>query len=152
MKRSKLLAVAVVALMLTVAIPAQVASAQTAYTEKLTVYTAGSMFLWEMTFTGINGSSHLSAFESTPGLSWYNISAISTTSWVSDMQIFGPSGYNLLPVPFVPSQGLFLSVGSDSYADALSAANALDSYLVTSFTSLSNGTGTYSFYLSLIHI
>jgi len=128
------------------AIPVQVASAKGAYSERLTVFTSGSIALWEMTFTGINGSSHLSALESAPGLSWYNISAISTANWVSDMQIFGPSGYNLLPVPFVPSQGLFLTVGSDSFSDASAAANGLDSYLLTSFKSFSNGTGTYTFY------
>jgi len=128
------------------ATPAQVASAKGAYTEKLTVFTSGSLALWEMTFTGINGSSHLSALESAPGLSWYNISAINSASWLSDMQVFGPKGYNLLPVPFVPSQGLFLAVGSDSFSDASAAASALDSYLLTSFKSFSNGTGTYSFY------
>ena len=146
MKRSQVLAVAVVALMVIVAVPVQATSAQGGYTERLTVFTAGSIALWEMTFTGINGSSHLSALESSPGLSWYNISAISTTSWTSDMQVFGPSGYNLLPVPFVPSQGLFLTVGSDSFNDASAAASALDSYLLTSFASFSNGTGTYTFY------
>ena len=135
-----------VALMVLSSIPAQIASAKGAYSERLTVFTSGSLALWEMTFTGINGSSHLSALESAPGLTWYNISAISTTGWTSDMQIFGPMGYNLLPVPFVPSQGLFLTVGSDSFSDASAAASALDSYLLTSFISLSNGTGTYSFY------
>jgi len=128
------------------AVPAQVASAKGAYSERLTVFTSGSNALWEMAFTGINGSSHLSALESAPGLVWYNISAISTTGWLSDMQIFGPRGYNLLPVPFVPSQGLFLTVGSDSFSDASAAAGALDSYLLTSFESLSNGTGSYTFY------
>jgi len=146
LKRSQLLAVAVVALMVLSAVPARVASAKGGYSERLTVFTSGSIALWEMTFTGINGSSHLSALESAPGLSWYNISAISTTAWVSDMQIFGPKGYNLLPVPFVPSQGLFLTVGSDSFTDASAAASALDSYLLTSFESYSNGTGTYTFY------
>jgi len=128
------------------AVPAQVAVAKGAYSERLTVFTSGSIALWEMTFTGINGSSHLSALESAPGLSWYNISAISTAGWTSDMQVFGPRGYNLLPVPFLPSQGLFLAVGSDSFSDAFAAASALDSYLLTSFVSVSNGTGAYTFY------
>ena len=135
-----------VALMVLSAFPAQVASARGAYSERLTVFTSGSIALWEMTFTGINGSSHLTALESAPGLSWYNISAISTIGWTSDMQVFGPRGYNLLPVPFVPPQGLFLTVGSDSFSDASAAASALDSYLLTSFRSFSNSTGTYIFY------
>jgi len=143
-----LLAVAVVALMVLSAVPvrAQVASAGVSYSERLTVFTSGSNALWEMTFTGVNGSSHLSALESAPGLSWYNISAVSTTNLQSDMQIFGPAGYNLLPVPFVPSQGLFLTVGSDSFGDASTAAGALGSYLLTSFQSFSNRSGTYTFY------
>ena len=135
------------------AIPVQQAQAAAAYSEKLNVYVAGSDALWFFTFGGVNGSSRLSAFESTPGLSWYNVTAIKTAGWVSDFQVFGARGYNLLPYPMnstafggVPSQGLFLTVGSDSYADASAAAAALDSYLLTSFASLSNGTGTYTFY------
>ncbi len=146
MKRSQVLAVTVVALMMLSALPAQPVLAASAFTEKLNVFVAGSSALWYFTFGGINGSSKLTALESSPGLSWYNITAIKTGSWQSDFQVFGPRGYNLLPVPFVPSQGLFLAVGSDTFADASAAASALGSYLLTSFTSLSNGTGTYSFY------
>lgn len=141
-----MLAVAVLALMLLTAVPIQGASPQGPYTEKLSAYISGPNALWYFTFTGVNSSSKLSAVESSPGLSWYNITAIKTTSWASDFQVFGSKGYNLLPVPFLPSQGLFLTVGSDSYTDAAKAASALDSYLLTSFTSLSNGTATYSFY------
>ena len=146
MKRSQLLAVAVVALMVLTAFPGQVAHAQGSYSEKLNVYVSGSTALWYFTFKGVNGSAKLSSFESSPGLSWYNISAIDTKGMLSDMQIFGPGGYNLLPVPVTPSQGLFLTVGSDSFGDASTAAKALDSYLLTSFVSLTNGTGVYSFY------
>jgi hypothetical protein len=146
LKRFQLLAVAVLALMLLSAFPVRIASGQGAYSEKLNVYVAGSDALWYFTYSGINSSSELSALESTPGLSWYNVTAISTIGWVSDMQIFGPRGYNLLPVPFTPSQGMFLTVGSDSFGDASAAAAALDPYLLTSFVSLSNGTGSYAFY------
>ena len=132
--------------MLLAALPLQSVQGQTGYTEKLNVYVAGSDALWYFTFGGINGSTKLSSFESTPGLSSYNITAIKTTSWQSDFQVFGPGGYNLIPVPFIPSQGLFLKVTSDSYADASAAAASLGSYFFTSFISLSNGTGTYSFY------
>lgn len=149
MKRSQLLAVTVLALFVFAALPSQQAHAQSSYTEKLNVYIAGSDALWYFTFGGVNGSSHLSALESTPGLSWYNITAVSTTGWQSDFQVFGPRGYNLLPFPYVTPQGLFLTVGSDTYADASAAANALDSYLLTNFVSMSNGTGTYSFYSPL---
>ena len=141
-----MLAVSVLALLLVSAVPLRAAYAQSGYTEKLNVYVAGSDALWYFTFGGLNGSAHLSALESTPGLSWYNVTAISTTGWQSDFQVFGPRGYGLLPVPYVTPQGIFLTVGSDSYPDASAAAAALDSYLLTSFISYSNGTGRYTFF------
>ena len=149
MKRSRLLAVFVVALMIFAAVPVQVVHGQGAYTEKLNVFVAGSDALWYFAFGGVNGSSRLSQLESTPGLSWYNVTAIKATTWSSDFQVFGRNGYNILPVPFVPTQGMFLSVGSDSFSDASAAAGALDAFLLTHFVSLSNGTGTYSFYSPL---
>ncbi|MDG6898756.1 MAG: hypothetical protein JRN24_03350, partial [Nitrososphaerota archaeon] len=146
MKRSQMLAVSVLALLLLSAVPMQAAHAQPAYSEKLNVYVAGSDALWYFTFGGINGSSQLANLESTPGLSWYNVTAISTAGWQSDFQVFGPRGYNMLPVPYLTPRGLFLTVGSDSYAHASAAASALDAYLFTTFVSYSNGTGTYTFF------
>lgn len=127
----------------------EAAHAQSSYSEKLNVYLAGSDALWYFTFGGVNGSSHLAALESTPGLSWYNVTAVSTSGWQSDFQVFGSRGYDLLPVPYLTPQGVFLQVGSDSYADASAAASALDSYLFTTLISYSNGTGTYTFYSPL---
>jgi hypothetical protein len=135
--------------MLLAALPVQQSVASSAYSEKLDVFIAGSNAYWYFTFTGVNGSSKLAQFESSPGLSWYNVTAVMTTAWKSDFQIFGPEGYNLLPVPFIPSQGLFLNLSSDSFSDALAAAGRLDSYLLSSFVSLSNGTGSYEFYSSV---
>ncbi|MCL5672726.1 MAG: hypothetical protein JRM79_04425 [Nitrososphaerota archaeon] len=146
MKHSRLLAFVIVALMVFSAVPLQLAHAQSPYSEKLNVYVAGSNALWYFTFDGVNGSSHLSALESTPGLSWYNVTAISTLGWSSDFQVFGPQGYNLLPVPSIVPQGMFLTVGADSFSHASAAADALDSYLLTDFVSMSNGTGVYSFF------
>ena len=150
MKRSQVLAISVLTLMLLAALPAalpvQRSWASSTYSEKLNILIAGSSAYWYFTFTGVNGSSKLTQFESSPGLSWYNVTAIKTTTWTSDFQIFGPEGYNLLPVPFTPSQGLFLTLGSDSYSDALAAVGNLDAYLMSSFVSLSNGSGSYEFY------
>jgi len=137
------------ALFLFASIPLQQASAQQNYTEKLNVYIAGSNALWYMTFGGINGSSKLTSLENTRGLSWYNVTAIKTSGWQQDFQVFGPRGYNLLPVPFTPSEGLFLTVGSDNFTVASKAAKALGSYLLTHFVSSSNGSGTFSFYSPL---
>jgi len=149
LKHSRLLAAFIVALMLITAIPVQVAQGQGAYSERLNVFISGSNALWYFTFGGISGSSSLSSLESAPGLSWYNLTAIKAAGWQSDFQVFGPRGYNLVPVPFVPSQGMFLTIGSDSFGDASAAAKALDSYFVTDFSSLSNGTGTFAFYSPL---
>jgi hypothetical protein len=132
--------------MLLTALPVQQSRASSAYSEKLNVFIAGSSAYWYFTFNGVNGSSKLTQFEGSPGLSWYNVTAIRTTTWQSDFQVFGPKGYNLLPVPFIPPQGLFLTLGSDSYSDALVAAGRLDAYLVSSFVSLSNGSGSFEFY------
>ncbi len=137
------------ALILLSAVPVQEAAAQTTYSEKLNVFVAGNSALWYFTFGGINGSSRLSALESTPGLAWYNVTMVKTTSWQSDFQLFGSGGYGLFPAPFIPSQGLFLTVGSDSYADASAAAKALGPYLLTDFASYANGTASYTFYSSL---
>jgi hypothetical protein len=132
--------------MLLSAFPASPANGQGSYSEKLSVFVSGSNALWYFTFGGINGSSHLSALESAPGLAWYNVTAVKTTGWQSDFQVFGSRGYGLLPFPYTPSQGLFLSVGSDSFADASAAASSAGAFLVTNFVSMSNGTGSYSFY------
>ena len=149
MKRSQVLAISVLALMLLSVAPVQQAAAQAPFTEKLSVYIAGNDALWFFTFGGVNASSKLSSFEGTPGLSWYNVTMASAPGWQSDFQEFGPQGYGLYPAPFISSQAMFLTVGSDSYADASSAASNLGSYLVTSFTSLTNGTGSYTFYSSV---
>jgi hypothetical protein len=144
-----MLAVSVLALILLAGAPVQQASAQTPYTERLNAYVAGNSALWFFTFGGVNGSAKLTSLESAPGLSWYNITMVKSASWQSDFQVFGPSGYNLLPFPFTPSEGMFLTVGSDSFTDAASAASAADAYLLTTFKSYANGTGSYTFYSPL---
>jgi hypothetical protein len=149
LKRSRGLAVAVVALVLLSSLPVQLGAAQTAYSEKLNVFIAGSDALWYMTFNGVNGSSGLNAFENTSGLTAFNLTAIQTTGWASDFQVFGPKGYNLLQVPFLPPQGLFLTVASDTATDASSAAEALNSYMLSAFVLWSSGNGTYTFYSPL---
>ena len=132
--------------MVLAAVPVQTARSASTYTEKLNVYVAGSDALWYFTFGGVNGTSGLSGLEGSAGVNWYNVTAIKTAGWTSDFQVFGPRGYGLVPVPFIPSQGLFFTVGADNYTHAAAAADALGSYLLTSFTTYSNGTGTFSFY------
>ncbi len=131
-------------------LPVERAGAAQAYSEGFTGYVAGSSALWFLSFGGINASSPaISSVEGIQGVSWYNLTAVKTTGMSADAQIFGPSGYNLFPIPFVPSQGAFLTVGADTYADASSAAAYLGGYLLTAFVSYSNSSGTYTFYAPL---
>lgn len=149
MRASRLLAVSVLVLFVVAALPAHQTFASGNYSESLNVDIAGSSAYWYFTFRGINGTAQLDSFEASPGLSWYNITAIMTTGWQTDFQIFGPQGYNLLPVPYIPSQGLFLSLGANSYANASAAAGRLDPYLLCTFVSYSNSSGAYEFYSPL---
>ncbi|QQG49234.1 MAG: hypothetical protein HY247_02680 [archaeon] len=146
MKRSQALAILVISLMLVSALPVLKAGAAVPYTEKLSVSVAGSSALWYLSFSHVNASSKLSALESTSGVTWYNVTAVKTTAWKSDFQVFGAAGYGLYPAPFVPSQGLFLTVGADSFDHAQAAAKGLDSYLLSAFVSYSNGSEVYTFY------
>jgi hypothetical protein len=128
-------------------LPAQQVTAAQGYTERLTGYVAGSDALWYMTFDGINVSAaEVQSAEAVSGVNWYNLTALATTGWSTDFQVFGPNGYNLIPVPFVPTQGAFLTVGADSSAAASSAAGDLGSYLLTTFVPYSSANGTYTFY------
>lgn len=146
MKRVRLLSAFIITLLLLAALPAQPARGAAPYSEKITVYVAGSSALWFMSFTGINASNpHVAAAEAVKGVHSYNLTAIKTITALSDFQVFGPRGYNLLPVPYVPGEGLFLTVKADSYSAAASAAQAFDSYLYCYFASYSNSTGTYVF-------
>ncbi|MBI3859867.1 MAG: hypothetical protein HY296_06505 [Thaumarchaeota archaeon] len=149
MKHVKLLAILILATMLFATVPMREATAAGTYSEHFDAYFAGTNALWWLSFGGINASSHLSALEAIPGVTFYNVTAIKTDSWVSDFQVFGENGYDLVPVPFVPSEGLFLTVGANSYGDAASAATALDAYLLTSLKSFSNGSGVFEFYSPL---
>jgi len=122
-------------------------AASSGFTEKLTAYVAGSDAAWFLDLEGVNVSNaYVSSAESVPGVSGYNLTAVKSTAWVSDYQIFGPQGYNVLPVPFVPPEGVFLTVGAVSYAAASSAATRLGSYLLTNFESTTNESGLFSFF------
>ena len=150
MQRPVVLAVLVVILLALTVVPAQRANASQAYSEKFTTYVAGGSALWYVSFDGVNATAPgIAAVEGQSGVSWYNLTMLKTTSWSSDFQAFGPNGYNLIPVPFAPSQGAFLTVGAESYATALTAAESFDSYVFASFVSYSNSTGVYRFYTPL---
>ncbi|TLX95099.1 MAG: hypothetical protein E6K96_07795 [Thaumarchaeota archaeon] len=148
MKSRQLAAIAVIMSLGVLPIaPGGVAALPSGYTERLDVYAAGSNALWYLTLSGVNASAPaISKAEAVSGLTSYNLTAIKTTSWDSDFQVFGPQGYNLLHLPFIPDQGLFLTLSASDASAATSAVSAFDSYLAAAFVPLSNGSGTYSYF------
>ena len=126
-------------------LPVQGHGASQPYTERLTGFVAGSDALWFMQFGGVNVTAPKIVAAEAPGVTAYNLTVIQTTSWTSDMQVFGPNGYNLIPVPFIPQQGAFLNVAAASYDVAKTAASQFGQYLLTSFISYTNGSSAYTF-------
>ena len=145
MKRSHALGLLFIGLMLVSAVPSAPVHAAASYTESLNVYIAGNNAMWFMSFGGINVTNKVATAENVQGVTAYNVTAIKTTGWKTDFQVFGPQGYGLVPTPFVPVQGIFLTVSADSFASAKSEADSLDPWLLTAFASYSNGT-VYTFY------
>ena len=126
--------------------PSLAAAPSSPYSEKLSIYTAGSSAFWSVTLNGVNASSAIAQVEASMDVGGYSLTAVKTVSWVSDFQVFGPTGYNLLKLPFIPDQGLFLTVSNSSYPAASAIALAFDQYLGAAFTSLSNETGTFTYF------
>ncbi|MGD0638363.1 MAG: hypothetical protein ABSA72_10040, partial [Nitrososphaerales archaeon] len=122
-------------------------SAQSQYTERVDVYTAGSNAYWTMTLNQLNSTiPNLSSAEGTAGLSSYRLLAMTTQSSTSDFQVFGVDGYNLLKVPSMPAQGLFLTVNASSSSSASPLVSLFASRFATVFTLVSSTSGTYVYF------
>jgi hypothetical protein len=146
----KLVALAVALVFsLTPLIPFGAAAPLSSYSEKLTIYTAGSSAFWYVRLNGVNATNAVAQADASTTLTGYAITAVKTIAWVSDFQVFGPAGYNLLKLPFIPDQGLFLTVNASTYQSASSVAMTFDQYLGAAFSSLSNRTGTFTFFSPL---
>ncbi len=125
-----------------------VAAPASSYSESLSIYTAGNSAFWYVRLNGVNATKAIALADATTTLTGYSVTAVKTVAWVSDFQVFGPAGYNLLKLPFVPDQGFFLTVNASSYSSASSVALTFDQYLAAAFSSLSNSTGTFAFFSS----
>jgi len=137
----------ILALAIVPVLPERPATGTSPYSERLDVYIAGSDAFWQMRLTGVNATNSVfSKVESTAGLDWYNVTMVKTTGWGSDFQIFGPGGYDLLPVPVTTQQAIYLQVDASSFSAALSVAQDFGPYFVTSFGSYSNSSGVFTFY------
>jgi hypothetical protein len=122
-------------------------SAQSQYTERVDVYTAGSNAYWTMTMNQLNSTiPNLSTAEATAGLTSYRLLAMTTQSATSDFQVFGVDGYNLLKVPSMPAQGLFLTVNASSASAASPLVSLFANRFATVFTLVSSGSGTYVYF------
>ena len=119
--------------------------AQSQYTERIDVYTAGSSAYWLMSMDRLNSSlpTGLVSAESTSGVSSYRLLALSAQSVVSDFQVFGVDGYNVLKVPSTPSQALFLTVNASSASAASPLVTYFATRFATVFTLVSSGSGAY---------
>jgi hypothetical protein len=121
--------------------------AQGQYTERLDVYTAGSNAYWLMTLNRLNSTvPNLASAESSAGLSAYRLVALSTQAATSDLQVFGIDGYNVLHVPSMPSQGLFLTVNASSSSAAAPVVSFFGNRFATAFTLVSSGSGSYVYF------
>lgn len=141
-------AIAVLFLVLSLALApvllASPARAQAQYSERLDVYAAGQDAYWLMKFDQLNSSlpSLTSAESSATGVSGYTLVAISTQGEVSNLQLFGSSGYNVLGLPYYPSQGLFLTVNASGPSAASSLLNYFGTKFGTSFSQISSSSGS----------
>jgi hypothetical protein len=126
------------------------AQSQSGYSERLDVYTAGSNALWFMTFRGINATAgSFASAESVQGLNAYRITAIKTSGITPDLQVFTSDGYGILKLPFLPLEGVFLTVNATSRSAADAAASAFDAYLTAAFVPVSSGVGTFTYFSSV---
>ncbi len=93
-----------------------------------------------MTMNQLNSTiPNLTSAEATAGLTSYRLLAMSTQSAISDFQVFGVDGYNLLKVPSMPAQGLFLTVNASSASAASPLVSLFASRFATVFTLVSSG-------------
>ncbi len=120
------------------------------YSERIDIYTAGVNSYSVITMDQLNRtSSALSSAELGSGATGYKLTALSAQNQVADYQVFGVDGYNLLRVPFVPAEGLFLQVNGSSAASATPLISYFNGLFATNFTSVSSSGGTYLFYASV---
>ena len=144
--RATLVLVLVLSLALVPVIASVPAHAQTQYSERLDVYAAGMNAQWSITLNKLATTlPAITSAESQTGLTGYRIVAMSTQDAISDYQIFGVNGYNLLKLPSDPSEGLFLTVNATSSATQSAVVSAFATQFGTDFTlvAYSGGSSTY---------
>ncbi|MDA4122258.1 MAG: hypothetical protein OK456_03650 [Thaumarchaeota archaeon] len=126
------------------------AQSSSSYSERIDIYTAGVNSYSVITMDQLNRtSSALSSAETGSGATGYKLTALSGQNQVADYQLFGVDGYNLLHIPFLPAEGLFLQVNGSSAASATPLISYFDGLFATNFTSVSSSGDSYLFYASV---
>ncbi len=145
--RATLVLVLVLSLALVPVLASVPVHAQSGYTEKLTVYTAGEDAFWCITMGGLATTpSSITTVESTTGLTSFSLIAMSSSGLTSDLQVFGANGYNLLHLPSTPSEGLFLTVNASASTADAAVVSDFDSLFVTNFTQVSSSGDSVTYY------
>jgi len=117
------------------------------YSERLDIYTAGSSGYSLVSLSPVNASKpSIVAAESVAGVSAYQLTAIKTASATPGSELFWVDGYNVLKLPFVPTNGVFLNVTASSKEAAQSAATSFDSFLGTNLVQISSSGNNYTFF------
>jgi hypothetical protein len=145
--RATLVLVLVLSLALVPILASVPVHAQSQYTERLDVYTAGQNAFWSITLNRLGTSlPALTSAESATGLTGYRLVAMSTQGAVSDFQIFGVDGYNVLKLPSSPSEGLFLTVNATSSSAQSAVVSAFAKEFATDFTLVTSAGGSSTYF------
>ena len=149
MKKSAFILFLVASVFILPALSTSHAASPSGYSENLNVYVAGSNALWSLNFQGANSTQSIVQVESLSGLASYTLTAEKTSNALSDFQIFSQDGYRIVGLPFLPNQGVFLTVKADTGSTSDRAASYFDDYLRTRFVQVSS-TGGMTTYFSPI--
>jgi len=145
--RATLLLVLVLSLALVPVLASVPVHAQSQYAERLDVYTAGQNAFWSISVNRLGVTlPALASVESTTGLTAYRLVAVSTQGAVSDFQIFGVDGYNMLRLPSSPSEALFLTVNATSTSSQAAILSTLGAEFGTEFTLVSSSASSSTYY------
>ncbi len=145
--RATLILVLVLSLALVPLLATVPAHAQTGYSERLDVYTAGTNAFFTITLDRLGATiPAITSVEGTSGLNSFTLIAMSSTGATSDLQVFGVDGYNPLHLPSEPSEGLFLTVDATSQSADASVVSDLDSSFATTFTQVSTSGSSVTYF------
>ena len=120
------------------------------YSEKLTIYTAGSYAYWLGSLSPAKATRPgIVAAESVAGVSAYEVTAVEgSTALVGSQLFWGSGGYGVVKLPFMPYSGVFLNVTASSQSAAASAASDFGSTFGVSFQQIGSSGSNYTFYSS----